>query len=267
MTNNDNDLRSAIEAILLVAGEPVSLERFCDVFGDDVRESCIAELDAIRAMLDEHSAGISLEQAAGGYRLITRPECDGYLRKFFSKQSEGRLSIAALETLAIVAYRQPITAPEVSGIRGVNSSGVIRTLLDRKLIKIAGRKNVVGTPFLYRTTKEFLLHFGLNSIQDLPRLEEFAEVLGEGLGEELLGSVSSEEGVILDLVAEGAEQGAETRGGEAESDGVRSSNSSDDAVAEASSAAASPEVPTSAESTGSSVDQSSDAKRDENEVE
>jgi segregation and condensation protein B len=132
------------------------------------------------------NAGFLLEQTAGGYRLATRPELDPFLRKFFSKQGEGRLSMAALETLSIIAYRQPITAPEISDIRGVNTSGVLRTLLDRKMIKIAGRKNVVGSPFLYRTTREFLVHFGLNSIQDLPRLEEFAEILGENITEEML---------------------------------------------------------------------------------
>ena len=98
--------------------------------------------------------------------------------------------------MAIVAYRQPITVPEINDIRGVNSSGVIRTLLDRKMIKIAGRKNVVGSPFLYRTTREFLLHFGLESIQDLPKLEEFSEILGESLADELLTSMSEED--ILD---------------------------------------------------------------------
>ena len=115
---------------------------------------------------------------------------------FFAKKNEGRLSMAALETLAIIAYRQPMTVPEISDIRGVNVTGVIRTLLDRKMIKIAGRKNVVGSPFLYRTTRDFLLHFGLESIQDLPRLEEFTEILGENLAEELLAAATAEEDIV-----------------------------------------------------------------------
>ncbi len=191
MATNEKELRSAIESILLVAGEPVTVKGLAEVFGDDGEAAITAALDEIGKGLDEQGTGYSLELAAGGYRLVTRPEYDSYLKKFFSKQGEGRLSLAALETLAIVAYRQPITAPEVSDIRGVNSSGVVRTLLDRKLVKIAGRKNVVGSPFLYRTTKEFLLHFGLNSVQDLPRLEEFAEILGDTLADELLNPSES----------------------------------------------------------------------------
>jgi segregation and condensation protein B len=102
-----------------------------------------------------------------------------------------RLSIAALETLAIVAYRQPITAPEVSEIRGVNSNQTIRTLLERRMIRVAGRKNVVGSPFLYRTTREFLVHFGLNDIRDMPRLEEFGDLIGEQINEELVLAIES----------------------------------------------------------------------------
>jgi len=188
MAINENELRSAIEAVLLVAGEPITLNALLEVFGEKEQDSIEARLEEIYRAYQEAGGGFTLEKAAGGYRFVTRPDYDVYLKKFFSKQGEGRLSIAALETLAIVAYKQPITAPEIADIRGVNSSGVLRTLLDRKLIRIAGRKNVVGSPFLYKTTKDFLLHFGLNTIQDLPRLEEFAEILGDSLAEELLGA-------------------------------------------------------------------------------
>jgi segregation and condensation protein B len=189
------ELRNVLEAILFVAGEPVRLDAFVEAFPDEGAERIQEQLKEIELKLTSGEFGFLLEQAAGGYRFATKPDVDPYLRRFFSKQGEGRLSIAALETLAMVAYKQPITAPEISDIRGVNSSGVLRTLLERRLIRIAGRKNVVGSPFLYKTTREFLLHFGLNSIQDLPRLEEFAEILGENLGEELLGgSGGSEEG-------------------------------------------------------------------------
>jgi segregation and condensation protein B len=126
-----------------------------------------------------------LEQIAG-WLALTRAEHDPILKKYFAKKGENRLSIAALETLAIVAYRQPITAPEVSEIRGVNSNQTIRTLLERRMIRVAGRKNVVGSPFLYRSTREFLVHFGLNDILDMPRLEEFGDLIGEQINEDLV---------------------------------------------------------------------------------
>jgi segregation and condensation protein B len=187
MNQAETELRAAIEAILFVAGEPISVESLSEAFPDAGRESIEEQLKQIEAAFEERGCGFRLEVAAGGYRFATRPENDVYLRKFFARQNEGRLSLAALETLAIVAYRQPITAPEISEIRGVNSSGVLRTLLERRLIRISGRKNVVGSPFLYRTSREFLVHFGLESIQDLPRLEEFSEVLGESFGDDFAG--------------------------------------------------------------------------------
>jgi segregation and condensation protein B len=186
MTMSQSELRSAIEAILFVSGEPVRIEDLIEAFGDEGREAVELQLQELSKRYQEFEGGFYLEQTAGGYRLATRPEFDPFLRKYFSKKGEGRLSMAALETMSIIAYRQPVTAPEISEIRGVNTSGVIRTLLERKMIRIAGRKNVVGSPFLYRTTKEFLVHFGLNTLQDLPRLEEFAELLGENVNEELV---------------------------------------------------------------------------------
>ena len=128
---------------------------------------------------EEPHRGIVFEEVAGGVRLVTRPALHGALRKFFEITGRSRLSMAALETLAIVAYRQPVTGPEIQDLRGVNSSGVLRTLLERRLIRIAGRKPVVGKPFLYRTTRDFLMHFGLQSLDDLPPLEEFEELMGE----------------------------------------------------------------------------------------
>lgn len=181
-----NEVRCAIEAILFVSGEPVRSEDLYQAFSEEPKELVDAQLQELSRRYQEVETGFYLEQTAGGWRLATRPEFDPFLRKYFSKAGEGRLSMAALETMSIIAYRQPITAPEISEIRGVNSSGVIRTLLERRMIRIAGRKNVVGSPFLYRTTKEFLVHFGLNSIQDLPRLEEFAEILGENVNEDLV---------------------------------------------------------------------------------
>jgi segregation and condensation protein B len=188
-----NELRAALEAILFVSTEPVQIDDLVDSFPEASRESIAAQLDTIKQTLDQNVGGFTLEQTAGGWRLATRAEHDPVLKKYFSKKGENRLSLAALETLAIIAYRQPMTAPEISDIRGVNSTAVIRTLLERRMIRVAGRKNVVGSPFLYRTTKEFLVHFGLNDIRDLPRLEEFGDLIGESMSDDLVAAIASAE--------------------------------------------------------------------------
>ncbi|HXG58279.1 MAG TPA: SMC-Scp complex subunit ScpB [Thermoanaerobaculia bacterium] len=188
-----NEIRSALEAILFVNNEPVTLADLVGAFDGEPEESVLAQLEEIRRLLDENHAGYMLEQTAGGWRMATRPEHDAVLRKFFARKGENRLSMAALETLAIIAYRQPVTAPEISEIRGVNSTAVIRTLLERRMIRVAGRKNVVGSPFLYRTTKEFLVHFGLNDIRDLPKLEEFGDLIGENINEDLVAAIVAAE--------------------------------------------------------------------------
>lgn len=207
-----NELRAALEAILFVSHEPVKLEELVESFPDEGREAVMAQLDEIKRIHDAHVGGFMLEQAAGGWRLATRPEHDAVLKKYFAKKGENRLSLAALETLAIVAYRQPVTAPEVSDIRGVNSSAVIRTLLERRMIRVSGRKNVVGSPFLYRTTREFLVHFGLNDVRDLPRLEEFGDLIGESINEDLVAAIegaSLSEGEILESAQQEEFEGSE----------------------------------------------------------
>jgi segregation and condensation protein B len=125
-------------------------------------------------------SGVFIEEVAGGLRVATRPELHGWLRKFFEAGGANKLSMAALETLAIVAYRQPMTGPEIQELRGVSPVGVLKTLLEKRLVRIAGRKPVVGKPFLYSTTREFLMRFGLKSLDDLPPLEEFEETFGDG---------------------------------------------------------------------------------------
>lgn len=189
-----NELRAALEAILFLSSEPVRVDELAESLQES-HESISAQLEEIRRNLEEHVGGFMLEQAAGGWRLTTRAEHDSVLKKYFAKKGENRLSLAALETLAIVAYRQPITAPEVSEIRGVNSTGVIRTLLERRMIRVAGRKNVVGSPFLYRTTRDFLVHFGLNDIRDLPRLEEFGDLIGETINDDLVAAINNAESI------------------------------------------------------------------------
>jgi segregation and condensation protein B len=198
-----NELRAALEAILFVSNEPVKLDDLVEAL-DEPAEAITAQLEEIRNRLDANRGGFVLEQAAGGWRLATRAEHDSILKKFFAKKGETRLSIAALETLAMVAYRQPITAPEVSDLRGVNSTGVLRTLLERRMIRVSGRKEVVGSPFLYRTTREFLVHFGLNDIRDLPRLEEFGDLIGESINEDVVAAINSAPEPDYNAIAEGA---------------------------------------------------------------
>lgn len=185
-----NELKAALEAILFLSSDPVGVDDLAESL-DEPKDAVIAQLEEIKRALDDHLGGFMLEQTAGGWRLATRAEHDPILKKYFAKKGENRLSIAALETLAIVAYRQPITAPEVSEIRGVNSNQTIRTLLERRMIRVAGRKNVVGSPFLYRTTREFLVHFGLNDIRDMPRLEEFGDLIGEQINDDLVLAIES----------------------------------------------------------------------------
>lgn len=193
-----SETRAAIEAILFASAEPVPLSEIRSTLSDVDEAAIEAAIAEIEQRTEEQFEGIRLERIAGGLRFATRPELDPYLRKFFERKRETRLSMAALEVLAIVAYRQPVTAPEIAELRGVNSSGVLKTLLEKKLVRIAGRKNVVGSPFLYRTSREFLLHFGLERIQDLPSLEEFGELMGEGMDE--LGLSSEIEAAATDEV-------------------------------------------------------------------
>jgi segregation and condensation protein B len=178
-----NDMEAAIEAVLFVSSEPVPRTRLLEMFEEEEREQAAEALEAVLARYQGGDGrGVFVEDVAGGVRLATRPEMVLWLRRFFDVSGGTKLSMAALETLAIIAYRQPVTGPEVQELRSVNPAGVIKTLLERRLVRITGRKEVVGKPFLYGTTREFLVHFGLNSLRDLPPLEEFEETFGGGGG-------------------------------------------------------------------------------------
>jgi segregation and condensation protein B len=180
MTERD-EMEAVLEAILFVSSEPVPRPKLLELFEEGEREQAAAALEAVLARYSgEEGRGVLVEDVAGGVRLATRPEVAGWLRRFFDVSSGNKLSMAALETLAIIAYRQPMTGPEIQELRGVSAAGVLKTLLERRLVRITGRKEVVGKPFLYGTTREFLVHFGLNSLQDLPPLEEFEETFGSG---------------------------------------------------------------------------------------
>jgi segregation and condensation protein B len=152
---------------------------------------------------------LQIVEVAGGYQLTTRPELHEWVRKLFHERTTQKLSVQSLETLAVIAYKQPITALEIGEIRGVNTSGVLSTLLERHLIKIAGRKNVVGRPFVYATTKEFLIRFGLKDLGDLPKIEDMAEALGFDPPAGLIERTPTEDVLPLD---EGDEEAASAQG-------------------------------------------------------
>ena len=177
-----DQLRALMEAILLTARGPVTADSVVETLGE--KGTSVDDVDGVleefKAEWDQPSRGIRLERVAGGWRSVTPAQLDPYLRTFHGISARQRLSQAALEVLAIVAHREPITMPEINFIRGTNSAGVVRTLLDRSLLRVSGRKKVVGKPFLYRTTKEFLIHFGLERPEDLPDPEEL--VAGEDGG-------------------------------------------------------------------------------------
>jgi len=169
-------LNALIEAVVLTARGPVDADSISLATDREVGEGAVEEtLKEMSAQWEEAGRGIRLERSAGGWRCITPAQLDHYLRIFHGISSHQKLSQAALEVLALVAHRQPVTLPEINFIRGTNSSAVTRTLLERRLVRLAGRKKVVGKPFLYRTTKEFLLHFGLDRAEDLPDPEELVE--------------------------------------------------------------------------------------------
>ena len=173
-------LAALCEAVLAVAGQVVEVEALIAAAGEGVTAERVAEaMELLRQRHDAPGSGLIVERVGGGYRLATRPEHEGGVRQYLGYRSKTRLSQAALEALAIVAYRQPITLPEINFLRGVNSAAVVRTLIERKLVAVAGRKQVVGTPLLYRTTKEFLVHFGVLDLAALPTPEEVEQVVGE----------------------------------------------------------------------------------------
>lgn len=171
---NRDAATAVVEAILLTARGAVRAEAIAESAAEEglAEEAVTAILYDLQLEWDNPARGVRLESVAGGWRCVTPPQLDPYLRAYHGIAARQRLSQAALEVLAIVAHRQPVTLPEVNFIRGTNSTGVVRTLLDRSLIRVAGRKKVVGKPFLYRTTAEFLIHFGLERPEDLPDPED-----------------------------------------------------------------------------------------------
>src|SRR5207245_10284997 len=180
MTNEER--KAALEAIIYAADEPATIEQLAKALGEE-KLAVQASLDELVASYASEARGIEIRAVAGGYKLYTKPQQHDVVRRFIkSLRPPLRLSMPALETLAGIAYKQPVTAPEISEIRGVNTSGVISTLLDKRLITTAGRKEVMGRPILYRTSKEFLMRFGLSDLEELPSLKEFEALAREALG-------------------------------------------------------------------------------------
>jgi segregation and condensation protein B len=193
---NTDDRKAALEAIIYAADEPATLDQLAAVLGEEklVVQSALDELVAAYAT-DER--GIEVRAVAGGYKLYTKAQHHDVVRRFIkSLRPPLRLSMPALETLAVIAYKQPVTAPEISDIRGVNASGVISTLLDKKLITTAGRKEVMGRPILYKSSKEFLMRFGLSDLDELPSLKEFEALAREALGADEGVAPATDESVL-----------------------------------------------------------------------
>ena len=191
------ELKAIVEALIFASPEPITAKMLFKVLADEPKEDVSAALQALRVDYQERP-GLQFVDVAGGYQIVTRPELHEWVRRLFHERSTQKLTAPSLETLAVIAYKQPITAIEITEIRGVNTSGVLSTLLDRHLIKIVGRKNVVGRPFLYSTTKEFLIRFGLKDLGDLPRIEDMAEALGFDPPAGLVEQTPQEEVLPLD---------------------------------------------------------------------
>jgi segregation and condensation protein B len=209
----NEERKAALEAIIYAADEPATIEQLAKALGEE-KLVVQASLDELVGSYGSEERGIEIRAVAGGYKLYTKPQQHDVVRRFIkSLRPPLRLTMPALETLAVIAYKQPVTSPEISEIRGVNTSGVISTLLDKRLITTAGRKEVIGRPILYKTSKEFLMRFGLSDLEELPSLKEFETLAREALGSDEGVAPSSAEdyregeaGVAENAASESSEQ-------------------------------------------------------------
>ena len=206
------ELRAALEAIIYAADEPATLEQIANALGVEKAEARAA-LDLLVAAYQTDDRGIEVRKVAGGWKFYTKPQHHEVVRKFIkSLQPPLRLTMPALETLAVIAYKQPATVPEINEIRGVNVGGVIKTLLEKRLITTAGRKEVIGRPILYRTSKQFLMRFGLSDLEELPSLKEFEQLAQAALGSD--SGIAPSEPELASTAAAGSEGGAEASAAE-----------------------------------------------------
>jgi len=176
-TRSSAELKAILEALIFASPEPLTPKAMCKLLDTEPKEDVQTALADLKQDY-ERPGGLQLVEVAGGFQIVTRSDLHDWVRRLFHERTTQKLTVQALETVAVIAYRQPITAAEITEVRGVNTSGVLNTLLERHLIKIVGRKQVVGRPFLYATTREFLIRFGLNDLTDLPKVEDMAEALG-----------------------------------------------------------------------------------------
>ncbi len=173
----ENNIRATIEALLFVVDEPITRDKLYSLFPDTDGVKIEEAIDQLKIDFAQESSGLMLREVGGGIQICTKPQYDEIIREYIKVKKKAQLSRQALEALAIIAYEQPITTPEIREIRGTDPTGVIKTLLQRKMIRFSGRKEVIGRPFLYCTTKEFLFHFGLKSLDDLPKPDEFGSLI------------------------------------------------------------------------------------------
>lgn len=174
---NSSELKPVVEALVFVAEEPISLKQLKEVLPEVSEEALLQALYELSSDLQARNSGLELREIAGGWRISTKPHLHEYIRSYLKTRPSARLSLAALETLAVIAYKQPVTLPEILDIRGVSSSSAIKTLLDKRLIISKGRKECVGRPIMYGTSKEFLIQFGLKDLSELPNIEDFEELM------------------------------------------------------------------------------------------
>ena len=171
-----SEIVSIVEALIFVADEPLTVRAIADVLEED-RETVSAAVEQLKQEYDERESGLQLREIAGGWQISTRTEFHEEIRKFLKTRPNAKLSLASLETLAVIAYKQPVTVPEILEIRGVQSASAIKTLLDRRLIVAKGRKETVGRPMQYGTSKDFLIQFGLKDLSELPSIEDFEDLV------------------------------------------------------------------------------------------
>ncbi|HYN84418.1 MAG TPA: SMC-Scp complex subunit ScpB [Pyrinomonadaceae bacterium] len=174
-----SELVSVIEALIFVSEDPLPVKAMADLLKEDAGWVQVA-VEELAREFNERQGGLMLREVAGGWQFATRPEHHEHVRSYLKSRPSAKLSLAALETLAVIAYKQPITVPEILEIRGVQSSSAIKTLLDKRLIIAKGRKETVGRPMMYGTSKEFLLQFGLKDLTELPNVEDFEDLTSSG---------------------------------------------------------------------------------------
>ena len=203
---NEEKLRPIVEALIYLAEEPVTVASMIELLGEENEAAIRQTLSHLRHRYASPEHGIEIKEVADGYRMATKPEHHAWVQKFLKQQTPPiRLSLPALETLAVIAYKQPVTLPEIQEIRGVNATAVMKTLVEKKLVTGGGRKNVVGRPILYKTTRDFLLQFGLKNLGDLPSLDEYQE-----LAQASLEGVAVVSGAESQTAAESPRSGQET---------------------------------------------------------